>query len=230
MGRPERPEQTGGIAGAHLRRRLLLSIIFNAGVPVLLYQMSKRYLGASELAALVIAALFPLVWGVVDLARTRSLDPVASLSVGSIVLSMVAVTVGGSPKLLLIRESFFTGAFGLACFISLAATRPLLFYFARHFTAGRDPAAIAKFNLGWERPSFRRTIRVMTLVWGAASLLEFAIRIGLVFALPAAAVLAMSPIILGGLLIATIAWTFSYGRRAQEAAASSQAQGSGGRS
>ena len=69
------------------------------------------------------------------------------VSLMSIAVSMIAVTLGGSPKLLLIRESFFTDAFGIACFVSLA--------------------------------------------------------------LPPAAVLVVSPIILGGLLIATIVWTFA---------------------
>jgi len=40
------------------------------------------------------------------------------------------------------------------------------------------------------------------------SLLEFLVRVGLVYTLPPATVLVVSPIILGGLLIATIGWTF----------------------
>jgi hypothetical protein len=90
-----------------------------------------------------------------------------------------------------------------------------MFYFARHFSAGRDPAAIAQFDAGWQRPGFRRAMRTITVVWGATSLLEFAIRIGLVLSLPAATVLVVSPIVLGTLVIATIWWTFAYGRRAR---------------
>jgi hypothetical protein len=51
------------------------------------------------------------------------------------------------------------------------------------------------------------------VVWGASSLGEFLVRIALVHTMPTAAVLVISPIILGGLLIATIVWTFSYVRR-----------------
>ena len=189
--------------------------MLNAGIPVLLYQLSKRYLSTSELTALTIAALFPLAWSLVDLTRSRSVDPVAVLSILSIVVSMAAVAAGGSPKLLLIRESLFTGAFGAACLGSLVLPRPIMFYFARHFTAGRDPAHLAEFNRGWERPGVRRTIRLMTLVWGVTSLLEFMIRLALVYTLPPAAVLVISPIVLGALLIGTITWTFAYGRRAQ---------------
>jgi hypothetical protein len=196
-----------------LFRGLLVSMVLNALVPVLLYQVAKRYFSASELGALSAAALFPLGWSVVDLLRVGSLDPVAVLSLVSIAVSMVAVVLGGSPKLLLIRESFFTGAFGLACFISLAAPRPIMFYFSRYFTAGRDPARSAEFDRAWQRPAFRHTMRLITIVWGVTSLVEFVVRILLVYTLPAATVLVVSPIVLGGLLLATISWTFAYGKR-----------------
>jgi hypothetical protein len=196
-----------------LFRGLLISVALNALVPVVLYQLSKRYFSASELGALSVAALFPLVWSLVDLIRIGSLDPVAVLSLASIIMSMIAVAFGGSPKLLLIRESFFTGAFGIVCLVSLATPRPIMFYFARYFTAGRDPDRVAEFNLGLERPGFRRTMRLITIVWATTSLLEFATRVLLVYALAAATVLVVSPIVLGGLLIATISWTFAYGKR-----------------
>ena len=201
-----------------LFRGLVVSIALNAVVPVLLYVGSKRYLAASELLALSVASLFPLGWSVVDLARVGSLDPVAVISLASIVVSMVAVVLGGSPKLLLIRESFFTGAFGVACFASLGFPRPIMFYFARYFSAGRDAARMAEFDAGWQRPRFRRTMRLMTLVWGVTSLAEFVIRIVLVYTLPVATVLVVSPIVLGVLVIATISWTLAYGKRMRASA------------
>ena len=197
----------------HLVRGLLISIALNAVIPVLLYRLSKRYLLASEFTALSVAALFPLGLSVVDLTRSRTLDPVALLSLISILVSIIVVSLGGSTKLLLIRESLFTAAFGIACFVSLALPRPLMFYFGRFFIAGRDQQRIADFNAGWQRPQFRRVHRLITVVWGASSLGEFLVRIALVYTMPTAAVLVISPIILGGLLIATIVWTFSYVRR-----------------
>ena len=130
-------------------RGLLISIVLNALVPVVVYHLAKRYLSAAEVTALGAAALFPLGLSILDLSRMRTLDPVALVSLMSIAVSRIAVTLGGSPKLLLIRESFFTGAFGIACFVSLALPRPIMFYFGRHFTAGRDPAGIAEFDSGW---------------------------------------------------------------------------------
>ena len=182
-------------------------------MPVLLYRLTKRYLAASEFTALSVAALFPLGLSIVGLIRSRTLDPVALLSLISILFSIVAVSLGGSTKLLLIRESLFTAAFGIVCFVSLALPRPLMFYFGRHFTAGRDQQRLAAFNAGWQKPEFRRVNRLITVVWGATSLGEFLVRVALVYTMPVAAVLVISPIISGGLLIATIVWTFAYWQR-----------------
>ncbi len=198
---------------SYLVRGLFISIALNAVMPVLLYRLTKRYLAASEFTALSVAALFPLGLSIVGLIRSRTLDPVALLSLISILFSIVAVSLGGSTKLLLIRESLFTAAFGIVCFVSLALPRPLMFYFGRHFTAGRDQQRLAEFNAGWQRPEFRRVNRLITVVWGATSLGEFLVRVALVYTMPVAAVLVISPIISGGLLIATIVWTFAYWQR-----------------
>src|SRR4029077_19061063 len=198
---------------SHLVRGLFISIALNAVMPVLLYHLTKHYLAASEFTALSVAALFPPGCGIVGLIRSRTLDPVALVSLLSILFSIVAVSLGGSTKLLLIRESLFTAAFGIVCFVSPALPRPLMFYFGRHFTAGRDQQRLAEFNAGWQRPEFRRANRLITVVWGATSLGEFLVRVALVYTMPVAAVLVISPIISGGLLIATIVWTFAYWQR-----------------
>jgi len=199
-------------------RGFLWDIALNAGIPLLLYRLSKRYVSASEVAALAIAATFPLAKSTFELVRRRRLDPVAVIVLLGIVVSGVGVLMGGSPRLLLIRESLFTGALGLACFGSLLLPRPLMFYFGRHFLAGDDPIARADFEAGWERPGVRFVHRLITVVWGAAFLGEFAIRIALVYTLPAAVVLAISPIILGVITIGTFVWTFAYVRRVRRRA------------
>lgn len=198
-----------------LVRPLLRSIALNAAIPLVLYRLTKRYLTGSEVLALSAAALFPLGESLVDVTRRRTLDPIAVIVLGGMAASMIGVALGGSVKLLLIRESLFTGAVGIACLISLLLPRPLMFYFGRAYMTGNDPERVAAFNAGWQHPYFRFVSRVITLVWGAAFLAEFAIRIVLVYTLPASTVLAVSPAILGGITITTILWTFAYVRRAR---------------
>ena len=108
-------------------------------VPVVFYKLSKHYYSASEFTALVIAATFPLGKSAFELLIHRSFDPISIVVLLGITTDAVAILFGGSPRLLLIRESLFTGAFGVACFFSLLLPRPMMFYFGRYFFAGPGP-------------------------------------------------------------------------------------------
>ena len=194
-------------------RSFLPSILINGAVPLAIYLILKHY-NYSDLMALSASVLFPVIGSVMRIVRQRKLDLIAAIALMGIVVSIIAVFLGGDPKILLIRESFITGALGIACFVSLLFPRPLMFYFGRYFATANDPAGRARYNELWQYPYFRFVNRVITVVWGVAYAGEFILRIILVYTLPIAVVLAVSPIILGGLTILTIAWTFAYARRA----------------
>lgn len=191
----------------------LSDVALNAAIPLLLYRLTKRYVSASEVGALTMAALFPLGKSAWELVRRQRLNPIAAVVLLGILVSGGGVLLGGTPRLLLLRESLFTGAFGLACFGSLLLPRPLMFYFGRHFEAGDDPDRRAQFDASWQRPGVRFVHRLITGVWAAAFVGEFAIRLALVYTLSPAWVLVISPIILGAITIGTLIWTFAYVRR-----------------
>jgi hypothetical protein len=188
-------------------------IVLNAIIPVILYKLSKRYLSPSELTALLIATTFPIGKSIFDLARRGQVDPISIVVLLGIATDCVALLFGGSARLLLVRESLFTGAFGLACFVSLLLPRPMMFYFGRHFIAGTDPQRQARFNSAWQLPQVRFAHRLITIVWGCAFVGELILRIILIYHASAATVLIVSPILLGTLTIVTMIWAFSYGRR-----------------
>lgn len=194
-------------------RGLMPSILINGALPLATYLLLKQY-HYSDLIALSASVLFPVIGTIMSIVRQRTLDLIAALALMGIAVSMLAVFLGGNPRLLLIRESFITGALGIACFVSLLFKRPLMFYFGRYFATANDPARIAQYNGLWQYPSFRFVNRVITVVWGVAYTGEFILRIILVYTVPPAVVLAVSPLMQGGLTILTIAWTFAYARRA----------------
>jgi hypothetical protein len=177
------------------------------------YKLSKRYLSHSEIIALVIATTFPLGKSIFDLVRRRQVDPVSIVVLLGITTDGVALLLGGGPRLLLVRESLFTGAFGFACFVSLLLPRPMMFYFGRHFMAGADPQRQARFNAAWQLPEVRFSHRLVTTVWGFVFAGELILRIILIYNVSAAAVLIISPVLLGTLTVATMIWAFSYGHR-----------------
>jgi hypothetical protein len=108
-------------------RGIVWGIVLNAIIPVVLYKLSRRYLSPSEFTALLVASTFPLGKNVFDVVRSGQLDPIWILVLLGIATDGVALLFGGSARLLLVRESFFTAAFGFACFVSLLFPRPIMF-------------------------------------------------------------------------------------------------------
>ena len=205
-------------------RGILLSLVLNVAIPVVLYTLSKRYISSSDVVALSIAALFPFVDSVFGIVRHRQLDSIAGVALLGTLVGLFGVLLGGDARLLLIRESFFTGALGLVSFLSLLMPRPLMFYFGRQMMAGRDPEKLARFNTQWQNPYARFVHRLITTVWGFAFLGELVIRIVLVYTLPTVMVLAITPILLTAITVATLVWTFAYVRYATKRAAEIQRQ------
>lgn len=208
-------------------RSLAWDIALNATIPAALYLSAKRFFAASEVSALLWATTFPLAKSGYDLTRRRDLDPVALLVLLGLVTSLIAVVVGGDSRLLLIRESFFTGAFGLACLVSLLLPRPLMFYFGRHFMAGPDEQRRETFNARWNNPVVRRAHRLVTVVWGLVYTGEFVLRVVLVYRLPAAVVLAVTPFLTGLATVGTIIWTFWYAYRVRDRISEAVTKGAG---
>jgi hypothetical protein len=194
-------------------RAAVWDIALNAIIPVILYKLSKHYLSSSELTALLIATTFPVGKSIFDLVRRGQVDPVSIVVLFGIIANGVALFLGGSPRLLLVRESLFTGAFGVACFFSLLLPRPIMFYFARHFMAGNDLERQAQFNAGWRLGDVRFCHRLITTVWGCVFVGELLLRVVLIYHASTETVLIVSPALLGTLTIGAMIWAFGYGRR-----------------
>ncbi len=217
---PARFFDISGPAADSAHKSIIISLIWdialNATIPVVCYFLFKKFVSPSELMALVFATAFPMLKSAYDLIRRREVDPVAVLVLLGILTGILAIFLGGSPRILLIRESFFTGAFGVACLVSLIFPRPIMFYFGRFFMAGKDPQKRETFNARWQIPSVRRGHRLVTLVWGLVYVGEFIFRIILVYSQPVPVVLIVSPFMIGFATIFCIIWTFRYDRKMRE--------------
>ena len=192
---------------------IVWGLVLNAIIPVALYNVSRRYMSPSEFIALVVASTFPFGKSIFDLMRLGEVDPISIVVLLGIGTDGVALLLGGSPRLLLVRESLFTGVFGLSCFVSLLLPHPMMFYFGRHFMAGPDPQRQARFNAASQLPEVRFSHRLITSVWGCVFVGELILRIILIYHVSASTVLIISPILIGTLTIVTMIWTFRYGHR-----------------
>ncbi len=192
---------------------LLPSILVNGIFVYLIYTLLKSYTSASDLVALLVSSVPALLSEIVTIIRHRQLDVLGIIVLAFIAISAVVSFIGGDPKLLLIRESFLTVVFGVACIVSLLFPRPIWFYIIRYFATGNDPAKAPGFNARWQYPAFRRYIRIITVVWGIVYLVEFPVRVFMVYHLSIQQYLAIGPVVFYGVTFVVIAFTIAYARR-----------------
>lgn len=197
-------------------RSLLPSIVVNGVLVFIIYLLVKRFTSASDVVALVISAIPALISTVVSLFRQRQVDVLGAFALITIAFSIVLTFMTGDAKIFQIRESILTVLFGLICLVSLLFPKPIWFYVIRYFATGNKQDQISVFNNAWQYPLFRTYIRNVTIFWGIVYVVEFPIRLALVYTLPIAQFLAISPIIFYGITIAAIAFTLAYGRRVRQ--------------
>ncbi|POZ61784.1 VC0807 family protein [Chromobacterium alticapitis] len=187
------------------RVRLLLELGVNFALPWLCYRWGKPYWG--EMGGLLLSALPPLLWSVWELWRDRRVDALSMLVLLGIGLSLGALALGGSEKMLLLRESLLSGMFGVAFLASLLLPKPLVFYLARATIERQREDGRAHCECLWQRAAFRRAMRLMTALWGGGLVLETALRSWLAWHWPVERSLLLLPwigyAIYGGLMAAT---------------------------
>ena len=203
-------------------RGLMISLIINVGLPLLIIRLLTQYAHTTELTALSVAAVVPLLSTVVELVRHRRLDIIAVFYLLGTLTSIIAIFLGGDARLLVIRESFFTGALGLACLLSLLLPRPLMFYVGRQMFAGNDTAKVANFNAAWQNPRARFVHRLITAVWGCVYVGEFILRVIIAYTLPPTLAFGLGSTILIIVTAGTFIWMFAYIRRVQQRGAQVQ--------
>jgi hypothetical protein len=193
---------------AAMIKSLAISLVINGVLPFIIYTLLTTYAHVTDLMALLATGVPSLIDSVVGIIRHRRIDFLAGMVLFGIVISLIFIALGGSARLYLIRESFLTGAYGVACVVSLLFPRPLGFYTGRYFMTGNDPQRIENFNSLWQYPQFRSMIRMQTTFWGVGTILEAVIRGYMAFTMPIAQFLAVSPIvnwgIIGGIIVVSI--------------------------
>jgi hypothetical protein len=205
-------------ASRRVAREVATSIFFGGLAPYVVYRFASPYLG--EVPSLLVGAFVPGVFEVVSFVGHRKLDPLTTLNLAGIALSVILAAIGGGTRAVLVRESFVGGAVGLGFLVSLAGARPAIYHLGRQFAAGNDPARVARYEEAWEAsPAFRASVRKMTVVWGIALVAELATRAMLVTRLTTEQMLVAGPVVFYAVLFALIAWTVRESRRLPRARA-----------
>jgi intracellular septation protein A len=198
-------------AKGFLRQRgvgIALEVLFNFVLPFLIYSFSKARLG--DVHALMASSASPIAWSIVEFIRRRRVDALSMLVLAGIALSLLAYLGGGSVRFLQLREKMVTALIGLVFLGSAAIGKPLIYQLARATIMRRSPDQLQSFEAMRDNAFFRRTMMVMTLVWGGGLLAEAAVASTLVFVLSISQFLVVGPILGYGTAGALSLWTFWY--------------------
>ncbi|GAB4057834.1 VC0807 family protein [Uliginosibacterium sediminicola] len=191
---------------------LLLDLAFNLLLPWLAYTATRDHWG--EFNALLCSAAPPMIWSLGELLRHRRIDALSIFVLGGIALSAIAMLLGGSPRMLLLRESLISGLFGVLLLVSAAFAKPLVYYLLLANAKRQGEAPAQTFQLQWhEQPKLRARVRLINMVWGVGLTLEAGLRSYLAWHWSAERFLAISPFISYGLFGLLVLWTFSLRRR-----------------
>jgi hypothetical protein len=191
-------------------RSIAMIAIFDIGGPLLAYHLLQSN-GVGTVPALVLSGVLPAIGVIIGIIRHRRVDAVGVLVLAGIVVGAVLGLVSHNPKLVLDEGSVSTGVFGLICLGSLATDKPMMYRFALEFMGpdtkrGREFADLRQYR------EFRRAFVIITVVWGAAYLIEAAARVVIVQETSAGTALAVSRVLPYAVAAGLIVWTVGYGR------------------
>lgn len=192
------------------RRRVGLvsnpSLRLNIVAPVVAYWLLSRH-GMSTVDALAVSAVFPAAGGVLVMLRSRKVDPFAVLSLGAITVGLVAGLLFHNGRILLVKESFTSGALGVVFLGSLLARKPLIFALRRRLFIPDHSNAQAEYDRTWQSRTVRAEARRTTAIWGIALLAEAGLRVGLSYLVSVGAMVTISPLLAPLILGPLAVWT-----------------------
>ncbi|MFH9355569.1 VC0807 family protein [Kitasatospora sp. NPDC017646] len=209
-------------AAPRRRPRLFLPLLLDLVLPLGAYY-GLRAAGVDQWWSLLWSAAVPAATILVRLVRTRRLDFLALLILSMIGLGLVLSSLTGDPRALLVREAWtgmLGGLIGAWLLASVGYGRPALMVVFRSFVqakAGED--GLRAWEGRWHQDAaFRYGLRVITAVWGAASLLNALAQLAFAYLLPVdaapAAMNACWPVIAAPLFVFHLAYTKRHGLRA----------------
>lgn len=192
------------------RLAAIMTLLVDMIAPLGLYY-GLRLFGVNQWLALVVGGVLPVVRLGYTLIRDRRLEVLSACTLSVVVCGTAIALLTGDPRLLLARESYLTGLLGCWILGTLWSRRPFIFT----VTTKMLPAAVARsWQQDWVRsPAFRRVMRLMTVMWSAAFLVDAVARVVMAYTLPIDIVPVASVVLLAVMLTAVVEGSKAYGRR-----------------
>ncbi|WP_438483988.1 VC0807 family protein [Streptomyces sp. S186] len=155
--------------GARRGRALGVPLTVNIALPLVLYYVLRAQ-DVAQWQALLLSGVLPAAHALGTALVRRRVDFFDLLVVALLAVSAGLSAVGGSPRLLLLKDAALPSALGLWILSSLFAARPFAYHFGRRMAGSAGRPAVER---AWrELPDFRAALRGMTMLWGGSQLLD----------------------------------------------------------
>jgi len=188
------------------------SILIGAVLPAVIYLLASPHM--STIAALALGGIPPLLYSGYGWVRAHSIDLISIIALVMMVVGMLLALLVHDPHVLMLKDSFLTGAFGLLCLLSLLSARPVVLYMYWQLS-GATPKHLARLNANSQLPYIRFVRRLVTLVWGVVFVGETLLDTFLVYHLPTAQWVVIHPVLYWGTVIGAFGWALLYRRHAK---------------
>jgi len=201
--------------------KIAVEATVNFILPYIIFAFAQPQYGDVE--ALILSSVPPILWSIVEFAWHRRIDALSMLVLLGIVLSLAAVAGGGSARFLQLREKLVTVIIGLVFLGSALIGKPLIYQLARAQMVRNSSNELEEFEALRSNKYFRRTMMVLTVVWGLGLLVDAATSIALVYTLSIKTYLAVNPFVSYGFMGGLSLWTFLYVRLQRQKGAARRA-------
>ena len=192
------------------RLAAIMTLLVDMIAPLGLYY-GLRVFDVNQWLALVLGGVLPVVRPGYGLIRERRLEVLSACTLTVVVCGTAIALLTGDVRLLLARESYLTGLLGCWILGTLRfAARPFVFTVTTKMLPAATP--ILATGLG-TLPAFRRVMRLMTVMWSAAFLVDAVARVVMAYTLPIDIVPVASVVLLAVMLTAVVEGSKAYGRR-----------------
>lgn len=188
-----------------LRRRLAAQLFFELALPLGSYY-GLRAVGAGQWLSMVAGGVLLLPWIAYGIVRQRRVEAMAVFTLSLVVIGTLLSLVTGSPRVVMVRDSWLTAAIGCWVLGTLLTRRPFIMTASRGIVIAKvGEAGLVEWEARWDaEPVFRHHMRLITTVWGAVFLLDAVLRVALAYTIPVDAFPLTSTLLwlalLGGLL------------------------------
>jgi hypothetical protein len=183
---------------SRLRVTLLPDLIYSIGGPFLIYRLVVPYVPVTT--ALLLAGVPPLIRIGIGLVHRRRLNLLGGFSLLTVALKIFSALLLKDSRLVLVGDSLITGVYGVLMLTSLLFRKPLVLRLLRSMLANASSAQSQQLTQPWQEENTRSFFMVITAVVGLSLLLEFVMRLLLVFTLPVEQFLLISSIVRYGIL------------------------------